>query len=53
MVRLEGEQRFEIRSSAQAEGCPVIGAFWGGYAIQSVFAEAQCSQQLRVLGKAH
>jgi hypothetical protein len=52
MVRLEGEQRFEIRSPAQQRVRSVIGAF-GGDAIQSVFAEAKCSQQLWVLGKAH
>src|SRR5260370_36777677 len=30
MVRLEGEQLFEIRSPAQQRVCSVIGAFWGG-----------------------
>ena len=30
MLRLEGEQLFEIRSPAQQRVCSVIGAFWGG-----------------------
>jgi len=37
MVRLEGEQLFEIRLLAQQRVCSLIGAFWGvEYAIQSV-----------------
>jgi len=39
MVRLEGEQLCEIRWPVQQRVCSVIGAFWGGYAIQSVLAE--------------
>ncbi len=30
MVRLEGEQPFEIRSPAKHRVCSVIGAFLGG-----------------------
>ena len=40
MVRLEGEQLFEIQSPAQQRVCSVIGAFFGGgYAIQTVLAQ--------------
>jgi len=39
MVRLEGEQLFEIQSPAQQRVCSVIGAFLGGYAIQTVLAQ--------------
>ncbi len=30
MVRLEGEQLFEIRSPAKWRACSVVGAFLGG-----------------------